>query len=59
MKKIMMITMMVLLLTACTSTEEKTTTQISRGDGSGWWQELGEADTDYWWITEYDENMSE
>lgn len=54
-----MVAMTVLLLTACTSTEEKTTTQMNRGDGSGWWQELGEADSDYWWITEYDEDMSE
>lgn len=62
MKKILLLTLIIMALAACTSTEEKdmaTVDKLSRDSDAQWWQEIGEPDSDYWWINEYEDEQSE
>ncbi|GLI55417.1 hypothetical protein PM10SUCC1_09310 [Propionigenium maris DSM 9537] len=58
MKKLLF-SLILLILAACTSTEEKNVERMTREGDPQWWQEIGEPDSEYWWVNEYEDEQSE
>lgn len=59
MKKLMILSILSLFIVACASTETTTEDKLSREAGTQWWREIGEPDSEYWWIAEYEDEQSD
>ena len=58
MKKLLLLSILALMVAACTSTDT-TTDRLSRQGDVDWYQDIGEPDSDYWWVNEYEDEQSD
>ena len=55
--KLIMTLTLVLILGACSSTTPDTTEIIAttNTESNTWWKSAGEADSEYWWVSSYED----
>ncbi|UUV20123.1 hypothetical protein NRK67_17120 (plasmid) [Fusobacteria bacterium ZRK30] len=59
MKKILLLLLLSFLtLAAYSSTEEKNIEREVKDGNPQWWKEIGETDSEYWWVNEYQDEDS-